>query len=308
MDTRLLKYFLALAETLHFGRASEACHISPSALSRSIKQLEVQLGVNLFERDNRTVQLTREGIKFLPYARETLSQWEVIRHTLIKESQELQGEISVYCSVTASYSFLHDILRQFRSSYPKVEIKLHTGDPAPAAARVLSGEEDIAIAARPEPQPAALAFKSIGLSPLLFIAPVDDPSLPALVDKVLVNKNVNQADWAQVPMILSEKDLARSRVDQWFSNKGIKPNIYAQVAGNEAIVSMVSLGFGIGVVPKIVLDNSPLANTVKVLSVTPALDPYDVGVCVLKKKLKNPLIEAFWAQLEESPSPSSSPN
>lgn len=298
MDTRLLKYFLALAETLHFGRASEACHISPSALSRSIKQLEEQLGVSLFERDNRTVILTKEGETFLPYARETLSQWEMIRHTLIQDSQELQGEVSVYCSVTASYSFLHDILRQFRSSYPRVEIKLRTGDPAPASSRVLSGEEDIAIAARPEPQPVALAFKSIGLSPLLFIAPADDPDLPALDDSAFVNKNVEQIDWTQVPMILSEKDLARSRVDQWFSNKGIKPNIYAQVAGNEAIVSMVSLGFGIGVVPQIVLDNSPLADRVRVLPVTPTLAAYDVGVCVLKKKLKNPLIEAFWSQLD----------
>jgi len=75
MDTRSLKLFVTLCDTLHFGRASEACHISPSALSRAIKQLEDSLGVQLFERDNRTVTLTREGIRFQEYAREAMIQW-----------------------------------------------------------------------------------------------------------------------------------------------------------------------------------------------------------------------------------------
>ena len=292
MDTRLLKHFLILSETLHFGRASEACHISSSALSRSIKQLEDSLGVSLFERDNRTVSLTPEGIKFQHYAREALSQWDMIRNTLLADAQELQGELSMYCSVTASYSFLHDILRRFRSRYPGIEIKLHTGAPEPAVHRVLNGDEDIAIAARPDNLSNALAFKSTGLSPLLFIAPKDDPVIAPLF-----TGDISEVDWAQVPMILSEKGLARNRVDRWFSNKALKPKIYAQVSGNEAIVSMVSLGFGVGVVPQIVLENSPLADTVQVLPVTPTLPAFDVGVCVLKKKLKNPLIEAFWAQL-----------
>jgi LysR family positive regulator for ilvC len=95
-------------------------------------------------------------------------------------------------------------------------------------------------------------------------------------------------------MILSEAGVSRGRVDEWFREQGIGPNIYAQVAGNEAIVSMVSLGFGIGVVPKIVLDNSPLAERVQVLEVEPALEPFDIGLFTLKKSLKNPLVSAFW--------------
>ena len=98
-------------------------------------------------------------------------------------------------------------------------------------------------------------------------------------------------------MILSESGISRRRVDRWFSDMGIQPNIYAQVAGNEAIVSMVSLGFGVGVVPRIVLDNSPLAKKVHVLKVEPELTAYDVGLFALEKKLRNPVIEAFWAQI-----------
>ena len=95
-------------------------------------------------------------------------------------------------------------------------------------------------------------------------------------------------------MIVPESGLARQRVDRWFRDLGVKPLIYAQVAGNEAIVSMVSLGFGVGVVPQIVLDNSPLASQVAVLRVSPALAPYEVGLFTLEKKLRSPLIAAFW--------------
>ncbi|MGI9273636.1 MAG: HTH-type transcriptional activator IlvY [Endozoicomonas sp.] len=287
MEQKTLKQFLSLADTLHFGRASAACHISSSALSRSIQQLEESLGIKLFERNNRSVSLTREGRIFENYAREALIQWDAVRNELLSGAEELRGEISVYCSVTASYSFLYDILSRFRRNYPKVEIKLRTGDPEPAIEHVLSGKEDISIAARPDQLPGNLAFSSIGLSPLVFIAPSDKSfSIPG-----------SDEQWSQVPMILPEKGVSRNRVNQWFSNKSIKPRIYAQVAGHEAIVSMVSLGFGVGVVPQIVLDNSPLADKVQVLDVKPWLAAYDVGICVLERKLKSPLIQAFWSML-----------
>ncbi|KEQ18154.1 HTH-type transcriptional activator IlvY [Endozoicomonas numazuensis] len=287
MDLKPLQHFLSLAETLHFGRASAACHISPSTLSRSIQQLEDKLGVSLFKRDNRSVNLTSEGIKFEKYAREALVQWSAIRNELMAESKELKGEISVYCSVTASYSFLYDILRRFRHRYPSIEIKLHTGDPDSAIDLVTSGKEDIAISARPDQLPTEIRFHSIGLSPLVFIGPASG--------EIETPQSLN--DWSRTPMILSEKGIGRKRVDRWFTAKSVKPRIYAQVAGNEAIVSMVSLGLGIGVVPQIVLDNSPLSDKVQILDIKPWLAAYDVGLCVLEKKLKSPLIQAFWELL-----------
>jgi LysR family positive regulator for ilvC len=99
-------------------------------------------------------------------------------------------------------------------------------------------------------------------------------------------------------MILAETGLARQRVDNWFRSFEVQPTIYAQVAGNEAIVSMVSLGFGVGVVPKIALDNSPLADKISILDVRPRLEPYELGLFTLQKKLRNPLIKAFWGQLK----------
>jgi len=289
MDTRLLRQFINAAKTLHFGRASEASHVSPSALSRGVQQLEAELGVRLFERDNRTVSLTHEGDLFLDYARDALAQWGVIRHTLMEEVGELHGQVSMYCSVTASYSFLFDLLSEFRRDHPRIEIKLHTGDPEHAIARVLAGDEDIAIGARPGTLPTGLAFKSIQSSPLVFIATREQRQHRALSG----HKPVAEV-WARTPMILSERGLSRRRVDAWFRRLGIAPEIYAQVAGNEAIVSMVSLGFGVGVVPRIVLDNSPLVAKVQVLDIHPQLEAYDVGLFTLEKKLKRPLISAFW--------------
>jgi LysR family positive regulator for ilvC len=294
MDHRSLRQFVNLAESLHFGRASEASNISPSALSRGIRRLEETVGAELFERNNRRVALTRAGGIFLNYARTAIGEWDAVRNRLMAESGDLNGEVSLYCSVTASYSFLFDILARVRQDHPRIEIKLHTGDPEDAIARVLAGTEDIAIAALPDRLARGLAFRPIEISPLVFIVAANAANtVPA------GEASANVERWAACPMILSERGLARTRVDAWFRKLEAQPRIYAQVAGNEAIVSMVSLGFGVGVVPKIVLDNSPLVDTVTTADVRPALAPYEVGLVTLEKKLENPLIRAFWSEHQD---------
>lgn len=289
MNIRTLQHFLGLAEHLHFGRASVACNISISALSRNIRQLEEEVGADLFHRDNRSVALTAAGSRFQRYAREAVLQWQRICHDLADRSADLQGEISLYCSVTASHSILSELLDRFRRDFSGIEIKLHTGDPENAISRVVAGREELAIAALPDRIPRNVACKAITTSPLLFIAPSDpaDLELPGSGKR-------STARWSRVPMILSEGGIARSRVNQWFRECRVTPRIYAQVAGNEAIVSMVSLGLGVGVVPKIVLDNSPVADRIQVLTVKPELEPYRIGLCTLKKSLSNPLVKALW--------------
>ena len=301
-----MRHFLNLADSLHFGRASEAGHVSASALSRSIQRLELEVGATLFERNNRSVSLTHAGRLFLDYARDAVGDWEAIRGTLMEASGELHGEISMFCSVTASYSFLFAILTRFRRDHPRIEIKLHTGDPEEAVSRVLAGDEDISIGAHPGSLPKGLAFRPITVSPLVFIAARDDKPLkvasttPAGPPEPRAGAGKQDApDWSRTPLILPERGLARSRADEWFRKLGATPDIYAQVAGNEAIVSMVSLGFGVGVVPRIVLDNSPLADTVRVLDIRPALAPYEVGLFALEKRLTSPLISAFWSQPDD---------
>lgn len=293
MNTRTLQHFLALAESLHFGRASDACNISLSALSRNIRQLENELGITLFNRDNRTVELTHEGQKFLTYAREAVSEWQLIQNELTDQDDKLRGKLSLYCSVTASYSILFDLLNRFRPDYPGIEIKLHTGDPEHAIARILAGSEDISIAAHPNTLPRGVVFKPITISPLVFIAPIIqlDTEVPTVAP-------ATTEAWSSVPMVLSETGIARNRVDAWFKLMGISPRVYAQVEGYEAIVSMVSLGLGIGVVPKIVLDYSPLSDRIQILEVAPELEAFNIGLFTHKRNLKNPLVDAFWRLIE----------
>lgn len=284
MNQKELRLFLHLAKTLNFARTSEACHVTPSSLSRVIQRLEAEVGAPLFERDNRHVELTEAGRAFRAYADETWNRWLAFREGLAAQGSDLSGEISLFCSVTASYSFLYELLSRFREHYPRIDLKLHTGDTALTLKRVLEEQEDIGIAALPAELPRGLCAHTIAVTPLVFIAPASRPDFQVSLEEEL----------SGLPLILSESGLGREQADQWFKSRRIKPRIYAQVAGNEAIVSMVSLGFGVGLVPRLVVDNSPLADTIRVLELRHDMAPFHIGICVLRRKLSNPLIRAFW--------------
>jgi len=288
MDIFTLELFLHLSETLHYGRTSKAKHISPSALSRQIQRLEEQVGQVLFERDNRKVLLTPSGEAFREYARTILSTWEEAREAFQGEGRELQGELKIYSSVTGCYGVLPDLLERFREAYPRVHIHLETGDHALALDKVLSGEHDLAVAALPDTLPSSLRFKHVTDSPLLFIA----PEIPWAGEELL---NQEPIPWGEIPLILPEKDLARRRVEGWFKEKGILPRIYAEAAGNEAILAMVNLGCGVGVVPELVIEKRPLRSRVKIIPVSPPLESYHIGLVVHKRKAAAPLVDAFLA-------------
>lgn len=287
MDTRDLRAFVLLAETLHFGQAAQAARLSPSALTRTIQRLETELDCRLFERNNREVRLTRAGRVLQAQARELLERLRGLRAQLGADSRALHGSVSLYCSVTASYSLLAGLLPEFRARHPAVEVNVHTGDEASALARVLRGREDVAIAARPEQLPAGIAFLELATTPLVFIAPTTG-RLAAL------DPASGATEWAVLPMILPEAGEARERVDRWFAERSLVPKVYAQVSGNEAIVGMVALGCGIGVVPQLVLRSNPFGEGVRVLDVKPELDPFRIGLCCRKSALANPLVAALW--------------
>ncbi|MEJ4047364.1 HTH-type transcriptional activator IlvY [Erwinia sp. SLM-02] len=290
MDLRDLKLFLHLAESRHFGRSARAMHVSPSTLSRQIQRLEEDLGQALFLRDNRTVTLTDAGERLRQFAQQTLLQYQQMRHAIGQNGPSLSGELRLFCSVTAAYSHLPPILDRFRAEHPLVEIKLTTGDAADAVEKVQSNEVDIAIAGRPETLPASIGFMPLGLIPLVLIA-------PALPCPVRNQATLAEPDWAQIPFILPAQGPSRRRIDLWFRHRRIaNPQIYATVSGHEAIVSMVALGCGIALLPDVVLENSPepIRNRILELEDVEMVAPFELGVCVQKKRLTEPLIDAFW--------------
>ena len=100
--------------------------------------------------------------------------------------------------------------------------------------------------------------------------------------------------WGELPLVLPPHGLARDAVDRWFRARKLSPLLYSEVAGNEAILALVSTGCGVGVVPKLVMDRSPLRSDVRALEVEPRLGEFRVGVCVERRSLAQPLISAFW--------------
>lgn len=291
MDTRTLTVFLSVADTLNYSRSSEVLHMSLSAVSRTVQRLEEELGQRLFERDNRSTRLTLVGSEFRIYAQRTLADWHQLKHRF-GDNSELKGEISLFCSVTASYRVLAPILAAFRKAYPAVEVKVHTGDQADGINRVLSGSNDIAVSGRPAELSSRLDFLPLQDSPLRFCAPAGDC---AVRDQLRAGSTASSDfNWSSIPFIVPERGITKDVLEQWFRKQAIKPNIYAQVAGHEAIVAMVGLGLGIGVAPELVVEASGMTDKVNYLPVALELPPLSIGLCSLKQRLESPFVKSLW--------------
>ncbi|MEM6986946.1 MAG: HTH-type transcriptional activator IlvY [Pseudomonadota bacterium] len=293
MDERSAQVFLTLAETLHFGRTARRCNLSASAVSRVIQRVEDETGHLLFSRDNRSVQLTPAGRQVHALVAQHTAQWAQLRSALSDQGVGLVGEISLYASVTASYSVLADILPALRRSHPGIELKLHTGDQADGVERVRAGVDDCAVVALPDRLPTGLAFTPLLESPLRLYGPKSGPLAEALAREVAA---ANEPDWSVIPVVLAEHGLARDRWLARFKSRGVVPSVYAQVAGHEAVVSVVSLGFGVAVVPELVIAHSPVAAAIQALPWFDDLTPFTIGLCVQQRRLRDPLLTALWRQ------------
>jgi LysR family positive regulator for ilvC len=286
MDTRELEIFLTVAELMHFGRASQACNLSPSALTRTIQRLEEKLEQPLFVRDNRKVTLSPAGERLKVYARVSLQEWRSFKAS-VRNEQAVAGTLSIYASITAVYGILPQLLESYRGSYPEVQLELRTGAAEQAVAQVQSGEIDLAVAPLPDRQRSSIEFLPIVTIPLVFIAPKSGVAAGAAVPD-------GKLDLSRAPLVLPQTGLSRRRLDQWLKEHRIAPNITSEVSGNEAIIAMVRLGCGVGIVPELVLDRSPFRDEVTVLSNAPRLEPYVVGLCSSKRNLQRPSVRAFW--------------
>jgi len=286
MDIQSLETFIKTAELLHFGKASRACNLSPSALTRTIQRLEEEIGQPLFIRDNRSVELTDSGRRLLRYGRGAVMDWDEFRRALSAE-ESVSGTLSLYASITAVYSLLPDLLESYRSAYPDVQLELRTGAAEQAVDQVLSGEIDLAVAALPDQKPSRLQFMPLAETPLVFIAP-KTPGIPQAV-----------RFRASEPLVVPQTGTARNRLDAWFRNKGMIPNIASEVSGNEALIAMVRLGNGIGIVPQLAMERSPFRDEVAVVESAPRLNPYVVGLCSSRRNLKQPAVKAMWQLAEK---------
>ncbi len=296
MDYRSLQIFVDLAHELHFASVAERYNMSPSTLSRTIQRLELELGEPLLARDNRNASLTPTGEAFCAYAQKALDEWSAFTTSLASQQRRLSGTVSLYCSVTASHSLLSGVIARLDEQHSGIELKLHTGDQALSLSRVLEGDEDFAIAAKPEKLDPRLLFKTLSTSRLVLIG----PAKPCLLERQLVAMRSGERwDWTSLPWIMPERGLVRKRLDHWLRAHHLRPPVYAEVSGNEAIVSMVGLGLGIGLVPELVIASSPASASIAVIDAPDmhklTTQAFDVGLCVQKRRLQEPIIDAVWS-------------
>ncbi|KGE72236.1 HTH-type transcriptional activator IlvY [Spirochaeta lutea] len=305
MDIHELQCFLILAETLNFSRAAGISNITPSALSRIIKRLEESLGTELFVRSKRSVRITESGRRFIDVAHGIVQQVEEVRAEFGRIGTELHGDLKIFATVTACHALLPKLLGPFREQNPGVEVIVHTGDAAMGIDAVLQGQADVSIVLQPETPVKRVRFHPLSHTPLGFIAPRLEEKLPPGIQELLgLHSNAwdyREFPWDSIPMILPEKGLVREIIDRYFSQRGIQPRIVSQVSGNEAIVALVNLGLGIGLVPSMVVQNSPLAHSIRFLPALTEIPPLPISMAVLETRQKHPVVRAFLDQVTQPP-------
>jgi DNA-binding transcriptional LysR family regulator len=143
MDLRQMRYFLAVAEELHFRRAAEKLHLSQPSLSQQIRQMEEELGVKLFERTNRKVQLTQAGEAFLPRVRNILQGMDDAVQEIGRIDQGLGGVLTISFVSTALVGVLPTVMKILQTQAPGVELQLKECEPKEQIASILHGTADI---------------------------------------------------------------------------------------------------------------------------------------------------------------------
>jgi LysR family positive regulator for ilvC len=286
-STDELRAFLHLADTLHFARSAKALHMSTSSLTRCIQRVEDELGHPMFLRTKRSVKLTRAGEIFRDHARAQLAAHARLMEALASEAETPTGELRIACTVTACHSVLPKLLAHCRARYPGVHLQLSTSDAVRCVERLENDEVDLAVVPEREKASDELSFVRLAHTDLAFIAPSSDSDLAARASRGVQH-------WDGLPVVLPRRGLERERVDAWFEQHRVRPEIYAEVEGNEAILALVALGCGIGLVPELVRRDSPLRGRIKPIDVPHPPRGYYVSLCAKRTTLARRSASALW--------------
>jgi DNA-binding transcriptional LysR family regulator len=244
MELRHLRYFLAVAEEGHFGRAAEKLHIVQPALSMQIRSLEDELGGPLFERTSRRVMLTDAGIAFRLEAARTIAQADHARQTAQRAMRGEVGKVRLGFAGNAIFTGrLTDDLRVFSQTHARVELEIHHMAPRSQAEAILKGRLDVGYAPsfgiEFDPQ---LVAESIGEWPWVVGMMAGHPlaSLPSLTTASLLTQ----------PFVLyagPETDRAQTAVLR--DVLGFEPNIAYRAPDTLSVLALTAAGLGLTLVP-----------------------------------------------------------
>src|SRR4029078_2770753 len=151
LELRHLRYFIAVAEELHFGRAARKLGITQPPLSLQIQRLEAELGVQLFERTNRRVQLTPAGKTLLEEGRHVVSAFSSATDAARRAARGETGSLTVAFAASVMFLSLPRIIRRFRAQFPSVRLELRELPPGSQIVALRNGELDIGFLREPPP-------------------------------------------------------------------------------------------------------------------------------------------------------------
>lgn len=248
IELRQLRYFVAVAEEMHFGRAAMRLHMTQPPLSQTIQALEAALGTLLFFRTKRSVALTPAGTALLPEARRLLLQAETLPDLVRRAATGESGRLALAFVSTADYSVLPPFLREFRENYPQVHIDLREATTDIQLEDLAQGRIDAGLVIPPLPDKATanLDYMPVLSEPLVLAAPT---GLKAVRGKTAVAlKTVSD-----LPLIVFPRRIAPAFHDAilaCFHEAGLTPRIGQEAIQMQTIVGLVSAGMGIALVPQ----------------------------------------------------------
>jgi DNA-binding transcriptional LysR family regulator len=248
IELRQLRYFVTVAEELHFGRAATRLHMTQPPLSQTIFALEELLGAALFDRNRRSVALTAAGAALLPEARRLLAQAGDLPALVRRAASGETGKLVLAFVSSADYSVLPPFLRAYRAACPQVQITLQEATSDLQLDDLLNARIDAGLLIPPLPDKARaeLDYLPVLSEPLILAAPADLPALRG-------NKAVDLRSLPPLPLIIFPRPISPSLYDAIlavFSTAGMTPAIGQEAIQMQTIVSLVSAGMGIALVPQ----------------------------------------------------------
>lgn len=242
MELRQLTYFIAVAEERHFGRAAKRLHIAQPPLSQQIRQFEEQLGVKLFDRTTRRVDLTAAGALMLERGRSILNDVEALQADVYQVGQGATGVLHVGFSGASTYSVMPRIVRAAGTAYPGLTLDLHGEMLTPAMERGLLEHTLDAAILRPPVSSPEIDFRIINREPLVVALPAHSPLAS---DRPLSMVELTEQRFVTYPpesvMYRMTADLCREA--------GFQHRVSQMAHETSTILSFVAAGGGVALMP-----------------------------------------------------------
>ena len=247
MDIHELQAFIAVSDRGSFSMAAEALYITQPAVSKRVSTLETGLGITLFDRIGRKINLTDAGKRLLPRAKQILLDIEDARRSISNLSEEVSGTLTVGTSHHIGLHRLPPVLRLFSENFPAVQLDMKFIDSEEAYEGVLHGALELGIVTLPPEPQRSVTTEIIWHDPLCFVVSPDHP--------LAKQTTVKAIDLSQHTAILpSFKTFTRRIVEEKFKEQGLIIDVAMSTNYLETIHMMVSIVLGWSVLPESLLN------------------------------------------------------